>query len=95
MTAIAGWSWRGEPVPVAWLLLRYHVRIEDRPGPWRVAALRETHGRPVLRARFVGGTPRAVVWRSVGGLTVESPVEGDRAELPVNGGSAYDPARGG
>lgn len=94
MTAIAGWNWRGEPVPVAWLLLRYRVWVEARPGPWQVAALRETHGRPVLRARFVSGPPRAVVWRSVAGLTIESPVEGDRAELPVNGGSAYDPRRG-
>ncbi|GIW05577.1 MAG: hypothetical protein KatS3mg060_0382 [Dehalococcoidia bacterium] len=94
MKGIEGWNWRGERIPVERVLKRYQLRIEDRPGPWRVASLREMHGRPLLRARFVGGAGRGVVWRSVGGLTIESPLEGERAELPVNGGSSYDPARG-
>ncbi|MCS6801740.1 MAG: transglycosylase SLT domain-containing protein [Chloroflexota bacterium] len=94
MSGVEGWTWRGERVPAAWLLSRYRVRIDDRPGPWRVVALREVHGRPLLRARFVGEAPSGVLWRSVGGLAIESPVDGGQAELPVNSGSAYDPAHG-
>ncbi|MFN8533271.1 MAG: transglycosylase SLT domain-containing protein [Dehalococcoidia bacterium] len=91
---VEAWSWRGERIPVEWLLKRYQLRIEDRPGPWRVAALREVHGRPLLRGRFVGGEHAGVIWRSVGGLEIVSPADRDQSELPVNGGSYYDPLQG-
>jgi hypothetical protein len=91
---IEAWTWRGERVPVERLLQRYHLRIEDRPGPWRVAGLREVHGRPLLRARVAGGATGSVVWRSVGGLMVASPVNRELAELPVDSGSCYDPVHG-
>ncbi|GIW09054.1 MAG: hypothetical protein KatS3mg061_0111 [Dehalococcoidia bacterium] len=89
---IAAWNWRGEAVPAEQLLARYSLRIEPGNGPWRVVALRERHGRPLLQARFVG-EGGGVRWRSVGGLTVESVSRAGAAELPVNNDSAYDPRR--
>ncbi len=91
-------DWRGQVVAADWLLARYRLSIKPGAGPWRVAGLREVHGRPLLRTEFAipagQDVPFGAIWRSVGGLEIRSDLKGQACELPVDGGSYYVPANG-